>query len=114
MSQLARALEHAQTRSLAIGHGTPEEARLFVDAAEEIRRLLHQFAAGFLKEPAPELLARLAEHEITSAKRLEAATAASELEQDEPAAEPSVALPLTTKLAFVSTKLTSRTSVSVS
>ena len=94
LSQLARALEHAQTRSLAIGHGTPEEARLFVDAAEEIRRLLHQFAAGFLKEPAPELLARLAEHEITSAKRLEAATAASELEQDEPAAEPSVALPL--------------------
>ena len=28
-----------------------EEARLFVDAAEEIRRLLHQFAAGFLQQP---------------------------------------------------------------
>jgi len=94
LSQLARALEHAQTRSLAIGHGTPDEARLFVDAAEEIRRLLHQFAAGFLKEPAPELLARLAEHELTSAKRLEAATAASELEQAEPVAEPGAALPL--------------------
>ena len=92
LSQLARALEHAQTRSLAIGHGTPDEARLFVDAAEEIRRLLHQFAAGFLKEPAPELLARLAEHELTSAKRLEAATAASELEQARPVAE--AALPL--------------------
>ncbi len=96
LSQLARALEHAQTRSLAIGNGTPEEARLFVDAAEEIRRLLHQFAAGFLKEPSPELLARLAVHELSSAKRLEAATAASELEQAEPVAEPvrEPALPL--------------------
>jgi chemosensory pili system protein ChpA (sensor histidine kinase/response regulator) len=79
LSQLARALEHAQARSLAIGRGTPEEARLFVDAAEEIRRLLHQFAAGFLKEPAPELMERLAEHELSSARRLEAAAAAAEL-----------------------------------
>ncbi len=79
LSQLARALEHAQTRSQAIGHGTPEEARLFVDAAEEIRRLLHQFAAGFLKEPSPELIERLAEHELSSARRLEAAAAAAEL-----------------------------------
>ena len=79
LSHLARLLEHAQARSLAIGHGTAEEARLFVDAAEEIRRLLHQFAAGFLKEPAPELLARLAEHELSSARRLEAAAAAADL-----------------------------------
>ena len=79
LSQLARALEHAQMRSQAIGYGTPDEARLFVDGAEEIRRLLHQFAAGFLKEPAPELLARLAEHELESARRLEAATAAADL-----------------------------------
>ncbi len=79
LSQLARSLEHAQARSLAIGHGTPEEARLFVDAAEEIRRLLHQFAAGFLKEPSPELIERLAEHELSSLRRLEAAAAAAEL-----------------------------------
>ena len=85
LSQLARALEHAEMRSLAIGHGTPEEARLFVDAAEEVRRLLHQFAAGFLKEPAPELMERLAEHELSSTRRLEAAAAAAELPQ---AAEP--------------------------
>jgi chemosensory pili system protein ChpA (sensor histidine kinase/response regulator) len=88
LSQLARALEHAQARSLAIGQGTPEEARLFVDAAEEIRRLLHQFAAGFLKQPAPELMARLADHEISSARRLEAAAAAAELA---PSAEPEAA-----------------------
>lgn len=79
LSHLARLLEHAQMRSQAIGQGTTAEAQLFSDAAEEIRRLLHQFAAGFLKDPAPELLARLAEHEITSARRLEAATAADEL-----------------------------------
>ena len=85
LSQLARSLEHAQARSLAIGHGTPDEARLFVDTAEEIRRLLHQFAAGFLKEPAPELIARLAEHELSSARRLEAAAAEEELR---PTSEP--------------------------
>ena len=98
LSQLARSLEHAQARSLAIGHGTEEEARLFVDAAEDIRRLLHQFAAGFLKEPSPELLARLAEHELSSARRLEAATAAAELPPvSEPAAfTPEPALPLLT------------------
>ena len=79
LSQLARALEHALARSQVIGHGTDEEARLFVNAAEEIRRLLHQFAAGFLKEPEPELLARLVDHELSSARRLEAVTAASEL-----------------------------------
>ncbi len=79
LSHLARSLEHALTRSQVIGHGTDEEARLFVNAAEEIRRLLHQFAAGFLREPPPELLARLADHERSSALRLEAVTAASEL-----------------------------------
>jgi chemosensory pili system protein ChpA (sensor histidine kinase/response regulator) len=79
LSQLARALEHAEMRSLAIGQGTPEEARLFVDAAEEIRRMLHQFAAGFLKEPDLELMQRLAEHELSSTRRLEAAAAAAEL-----------------------------------
>ncbi|MEO7337601.1 MAG: Hpt domain-containing protein [Caldimonas sp.] len=79
LSRLARLLEHAEMRSLAIGHGTPDEAELFVDTADEIRRLLHQFAAGFLKEPAPELLQRLEAHELSSARRLEALSAADEL-----------------------------------
>lgn len=82
LSHLARSLEHAQTRSQAIGHGTLEEARLFVDAAEEIRRLLHQFAAGFLKEPSPDLLARLADHELSSGRRLEAAAAETDSAAD--------------------------------
>ena len=99
LSQLARALEHALSRSQAIGRGTAEEARLFGDAADEIRRLLHQFAAGFLKQPAPELFARLADHELSSALRLDAATAAAEsapadlAEEAEPSHD-SAALPL--------------------
>ena len=82
LSHLARSLENALTRSQAIGHGTDEEGRLFVHAAEEVRRLLHQFAAGFLKEPQPELLQRLLDHEITSARRLEASTAAHDLVEE--------------------------------
>ncbi len=75
LSNLARTLEHALARSAAIGAGTTEEAALFTDAADEIRRLLHQFAAGFLKQPSEALLARLADHELSSARRLETATA---------------------------------------
>ena len=78
LSHLARLLEHAQTRSQALGSGTTADAALFVETADEIRRLLHQFAAGFLREPAAELLARLAEHEVSSAQRLDAAAAESE------------------------------------
>ena len=75
LSTLARTLEHALSRSCAIGSGTAEEGSLFVDAADEIRHLLHQFAAGFLKQPSDALLARLAEHELSSAQRLDTAVA---------------------------------------
>ena len=63
LSEIARALEHAvATVRLHQESGwvaPPEIARLFVDASEDIRRLLHQFAAGFLKEPSTELLTAL-------------------------------------------------------
>ena len=72
LSQLSRALEHALLRSDARGHGDAEEVQLYVDVAEEIRRLLHQFAAGFLKTPRPGLLERLAEHEIDADRRQQA------------------------------------------
>jgi chemosensory pili system protein ChpA (sensor histidine kinase/response regulator) len=46
-----------------MGVGRAGETDLFCEVADEIRRLLHQFAAGFLK-PVPEaLLLRLADHE---------------------------------------------------
>ncbi|CAN5424732.1 hypothetical protein BH09PSE5_BH09PSE5_14160 [soil metagenome] len=72
LSHLSRLLESALGRSQAMGSGTADEAALFTDVAEEIRRLLHQFAAGFLKSPPEELYDRLADHEMSSARRLEA------------------------------------------
>ncbi len=63
LSHIARALEHA-IESVALHQqagraATAEQAQLFVQAADDIRRLLHQFAAGFLKEPNPDLLTAL-------------------------------------------------------
>ncbi len=80
LSNLARKLDHALAHSVAIGSGTPDDAALFVDVANEIRHLLHQFAAGFLKEPQPVLLARLAEHERAAAQRVCAAAATRDAE----------------------------------
>ncbi|MDB5884447.1 MAG: CheA signal transduction histidine kinase [Polaromonas sp.] len=60
LSNLARALEHALENSRNHhNHGADAYGNLFIEASEDIRRLLHQFAAGFLKEPAPGLLERL-------------------------------------------------------
>ncbi|MCW5669940.1 MAG: Hpt domain-containing protein [Hydrogenophaga sp.] len=63
LSDIARALEHAigtvgaHQRS---GHpASAAQAQLFVQASDDIRRLLHQFAAGFLKEPNAELMEAL-------------------------------------------------------
>ena len=56
LSEIARALEQALQHVQLHGQGTAEQAQGFVEAAEEIRRLLHQFAAGFLKEPDPQIL----------------------------------------------------------
>ena len=72
LSDLARAVEHGLEHVQAIDSGTPDEAVLFNDAGEEIRRLLHQFAAGFLKSPQASLRERLAAHEVDVAQRLEA------------------------------------------
>ena len=58
-SQLARALEHAMQHVQLQSGGTQEQAQAFMGAAEDIRRLLHQFAAGFLKEPNEEVLEQL-------------------------------------------------------
>jgi len=60
LSDISRALEHA-IGSVAshqhAGHAaTAGQAQLFVEASDDIRRLLHQFAAGFLKEPNAELM----------------------------------------------------------
>ncbi|NIM43172.1 MAG: response regulator [Hydrogenophaga sp.] len=63
LSGIARALEHAlgsvAARQRAGHEASAALGQLFVDAGEDVRRLLHQFAAGFLKEANPELLASL-------------------------------------------------------
>ena len=61
LSQLARELEHALERADARGHSRGQEAQLFNRAADEIRRLLHLFAAGFLHSPDAGLLDALRE-----------------------------------------------------
>ena len=59
LSQIARTLEHAMLHVQLHAQGSAEQARVFIEAAEDIRRLLHQFAAGFLKKPNPALLKAL-------------------------------------------------------
>lgn len=56
LSDVARALEYALQHTQALAYGTTQHARAFTGAADEIRRLLHQFAAGFLKEPDPKVV----------------------------------------------------------
>ena len=51
LSEIARALEHALQHVQLHRQSLPAHAQVFIAAAEDIRRLLHQFAAGFLKEP---------------------------------------------------------------
>jgi chemosensory pili system protein ChpA (sensor histidine kinase/response regulator) len=59
LSNMARALEQALQHVQLHHQGTPEQAQVFNNAAEDIRRLLHQFAAGFLKEADPSILQAL-------------------------------------------------------
>jgi chemosensory pili system protein ChpA (sensor histidine kinase/response regulator) len=59
LSDMARALESALMQAQPQSRGLPEQARVFTAAAEDIRRLLHQFAAGFLKEPDAQVLESL-------------------------------------------------------
>jgi chemosensory pili system protein ChpA (sensor histidine kinase/response regulator) len=93
LSALARSLEHALERSAAAGRGRPGEPELFNAAAEEIRRLLHQFAAGFLRPVDPALTEQLAAHE-----RLPMPTEEPERADDEPLA---LAMPIAAPPDFV-------------
>ncbi|MEC5213491.1 chemosensory pili system protein ChpA (sensor histidine kinase/response regulator) [Polaromonas sp. CG_9.5] len=66
LSELARSLENALGNSRTHhNHGASAYGQLFVDASEDIRRLLHQFAAGFLKQPQQDILDRLKQLEFS-------------------------------------------------
>jgi chemosensory pili system protein ChpA (sensor histidine kinase/response regulator) len=87
---MARELEHAMEWTQLQNTGTPEEGRVFTAAAEEIRRLLHQFAAGFLKEPNPEIaeaLQQLHADKISGAAPLHPSYAAMDAQEDAEAEE---------------------------
>ncbi|MFD2378183.1 Hpt domain-containing protein [Ottowia pentelensis] len=57
LSELARAVEHALDRLQGQAGGTAHQHQVLAQAADEIRSLLHQFAAGLLKQPDEQLLA---------------------------------------------------------
>jgi len=57
LSDLARAVEHALLRLEGQTRGAPEQARALSAAADEISRVLHQFAAGMFKRPDADVLA---------------------------------------------------------
>jgi chemosensory pili system protein ChpA (sensor histidine kinase/response regulator) len=78
LSTLARALEHALLRQQALGEGTAAGAALLLDAADEARRMLHRFAAGFLPEAPQALLERLAAHEAETGEQVRLRTQAGE------------------------------------
>ncbi|HYF16584.1 MAG TPA: Hpt domain-containing protein, partial [Ramlibacter sp.] len=80
LSDISRALEAALEHAQTLAYGTPAHGKAFVDAAEEIRRLLHQFAAGFLKAPDPRIVQAL--------QALEQLDVPRRPEQGEPAADP--------------------------
>ncbi|MGB3067606.1 MAG: Hpt domain-containing protein [Ottowia sp.] len=65
LSGLARAVEHALQRLRGQSAGTARQAHVLSDAAEDIRRLLHQFAAGILKAPDATILEAV--HDLESA-----------------------------------------------
>ncbi|MES2090094.1 MAG: Hpt domain-containing protein, partial [Pseudomonadota bacterium] len=72
LSQLARLLEHSLMRTQAVGRGDSVSAALLNEAADEIRHLLHQFAAGFLKTPKDDLMRRLEAYDHEASRQLEA------------------------------------------
>ena len=89
LSDIARALEQSLQHVQLHGQGQAAHAGVFTDAAEDIRRLLHQFAAGFLKEPKPEILDALRiilETEFSSADEVTDASERPAIE--EPLVEP--------------------------
>lgn len=82
LSALARALEHALGRAAQAGSYEAQDAELFVGAADELRRLLHQFAAGFLKTVEGDLLALLHDYQPAPVELVDSGVMGLEPPQD--------------------------------
>ena len=61
LSGMARLIETALQHLQRQGRGTPGQGAVLVAAADELRHLLHQFAAGFLRDPLESTLDALRE-----------------------------------------------------
>ena len=88
LAEVARTLEQALQHVQLHRQGRAEHARVFNLAGEDIRRLLHQFAAGFLKDPDASILPAL--NAILSTEFAAADADADARTLDQPVAEPAV------------------------
>ena len=79
LSELARLLEHALQHLLPQRYASETQICQSLEASDEIRRLLHQFAAGFLKTPLPTVEEALREILSTEVQALELPAAEEEL-----------------------------------
>jgi chemosensory pili system protein ChpA (sensor histidine kinase/response regulator) len=79
LSDLARLLEHALQHLQPQRYASETQIRQSLEASDEIRRLLHQFAAGFLKTPLPAAEEALREILSTEVQALELPVAEEEL-----------------------------------
>ncbi|KAH1283085.1 hypothetical protein KXX11_003531, partial [Aspergillus fumigatus] len=75
LSGMARLFESALQHLQMQGSGTREQGMVLVAAADELRRLLHQFAVGFLRDPAEGTLQALRDM-ATARAELQTGTAA--------------------------------------
>ncbi|MEO8249705.1 MAG: Hpt domain-containing protein, partial [Burkholderiales bacterium] len=87
LSMLARTLERALGHAQVLGNGAAHHAQVFADAATDVDRLLQQFAAGFLKEADPQVLAALDEVLNTEGQSVLAALDLREAQADASPAE---------------------------
>ena len=82
LSDLARLLEHVLLHLEPQGFASAEQIQHCVAASDEVRRLLHQFAAGFLKTPLPaveEALRGILNAEIVAREETDSGDADEEL-----------------------------------
>ncbi|MDR2128711.1 MAG: Hpt domain-containing protein, partial [Burkholderiaceae bacterium] len=94
LSTLARAVEHAMQRMHGQSHGTVAQAEALLAASEEIRRVLHQFAAGLLKEPGADILEKVQQIEYNNAAAAAAPSDVLAQEDAEDAAAPTALAPM--------------------
>ena len=100
LSDIARVLESTLQKTQSLAYGTPEHGQAFLAAAEEIRRLLHQFAAGFLKEADERVVAALlALDEIQVPRRSDGVDSVFDIEELDGAESQAADLPFASSAA---------------